>query len=205
MERRRSAPHDTGLVSAPAFAWGGGARDARANDDPDCRRLTSRKAWANDIGIEVHQQRAATGLRAPRSRSERPVRSQARVRRLRRRLHCQPQGRHLAPDPQGRALHSREPRASRRGRRGPDRRRRRWHPDPDPARVPRRGVRLTSRSSCPSPATTPSAISSCRRTSGCARTASACGCASSARRAWSSWAGARCRSTTAACPRWSRP
>ena len=24
MERRRSAPHGTGLVSAPAFAWGAG-------------------------------------------------------------------------------------------------------------------------------------------------------------------------------------
>ena len=59
-------------------------------------------------------------------------------------------------------------------------------------------------SSCRSPATTPSATCSCRRTSGCARTASAYGCASSARRAWSSSAGARCRSTTAACPRWSR-
>ena len=57
-------------------------------------------------------------------------------------------------------------------------------------------------SSCRSPATTPSATSSCRRTSGCARTASACGRASSARRAWSSSAGARCRSTTPACRRW---
>ena len=67
-----------------------------------------------------------------------------------------------------------------------------------------RGMRAARASSCRSPATMPSAISSCRRTSGCARTASACGCASSARRAWSSWAGARCRSTTPACPRWSR-
>ena len=134
--------------------------------------------------------------RSPRPRSERPVRSQARVRRLRRRLHRRPQGRHLAPDRQGRALHPREPRASRRGGRRPDRGRRRRHPDPDPARVPRRGVRRARRSSCRSPATMPSASSSCRRTSGCARTASACGCASSARRAWSSWAGARCRSTT---------
>ena len=34
-------------------------------------------------------------------------------------------------------MHSREPRASRRGRRRPARRRRRRHPDPDPARLPR--------------------------------------------------------------------
>ena len=42
---------------------------------------------------------------------------------------------------QGRALHPGEPRAPRRGRRRPHRRRRRRHPDPDPARVPERGVR----------------------------------------------------------------
>ena len=42
---------------------------------------------------------------------------------------------------QGCALHPREPRASRRRGCRPARRRRRRHPDPDPARVPGRGVR----------------------------------------------------------------
>ena len=111
-------------------------------------------------------------------------------------------GAQVAPDRQGRALHSREPRASRCRRRRPDRRRRRRHPHPDPARRSWPRSAPSSTSSCRSPATMPSATSSCRRTSGCARTASACGRASSARRAWSSWAGARCRSTTPACPRW---
>ena len=105
-------------------------------------------------------------------------------------------GRRIAPDHRGRARHPREPRAPRCRRRRPARRRRRGHPDPDPARVPREEMPRRSRSSCRSPATMPSAISSCRRTSGCARTASACGRASSARRASSSSAGARCRSTT---------
>src|SRR5215510_3717929 len=49
------------------------------------------------------------------------------------------------------------------------------------------------------------AISSCRRTNGCVRTANACGCASSVRRAWNSWAGAPCRSTIRVSPAWCAP
>ena len=55
-----------------------------------------------------------------------------------------------------------------------------------------------------SPATTPSATCSCRRTSACARTANACGRAASRKKASSCSAGARCRSTTRACRRWCR-
>ena len=47
----------------------------------------------------------------------------------------------VAQDRQGRAGDPGEPRASRRGRRRPDRGRRRRHPHPDPARLPPGGVR----------------------------------------------------------------
>ena len=71
----------------------------------------------------------------------RPVRPAPRIRRVRRRLHRRPQGPQIAPHRQGRALHPREPRASRRRGCRSHRRRRRGHPDPDSARVPGRGVR----------------------------------------------------------------
>ena len=58
-------------------------------------------------------------------------------------------------------------RPSRRGRRRSASRRRRRHPDPDPARFFARGMRAGSASRCRSPAITPSASSSCRRTTPC--------------------------------------
>ena len=60
---------------------------------------------------------------------------------MRRRFHRRPERRQVAHDHQGCALHPREPGASRRRGCRPAGGGRRRHPDPDPARVPVRGMR----------------------------------------------------------------
>ena len=109
------------------------------------QRVSARKARDHDDRRWTRPAVRCTGSRARRSpafpEGRRPVRSTPRVRCVRRRLYRRSEGPQVASHRQGRALHPREPRASRRGGRRPDRRRRRGHPDPDPARVPRRGMR----------------------------------------------------------------
>ena len=61
MERRRSAPQRYRAHLRPAFAWGEGGAGASRESKPRLQALTSRKAWANDIGSEVYQ-RAARGM-----------------------------------------------------------------------------------------------------------------------------------------------
>ena len=70
-----------------------------------------------------------------------PLRSGARQRQLRRRLHRQYQGREVAPDRRGRSEDPVQSRASRRHRRRPAHGRRRRHSGADPAQVLRQGNR----------------------------------------------------------------
>ena len=104
---------------------------------------------------------AAIAQKRP-SRRVRSLRSDARARCLRRRLHRRPQEQQVAEDRPERSRDPREPRASRRrGRRSADGRRRRHH-GADPAQVLRRARWARRACACPSRASTPSASSSCR-------------------------------------------
>ena len=105
-------------------------------------------------------------------------------------------GAQVAPDRRRRALDPRQPRAPRRRGRRPARRRRRRHPHPDPARLPQGRMQEARLHAARARPLRRRPHLHAAATSACARTASACGRASSARRAWSCSAGARCRSTT---------
>ena len=156
-------------------------------------RLTAaeRAADAGDGSARRRQTRRPDRPRPSAGTAPRPLRSAQRARFLRRRLHRRPEGRPLARHHREGPADPREPDAPRRGRRRPAGRRRRRHAGPDPARILRGGMRRARLRAARAPATTASAISSCRATRRCARTTRRSSSASSPRRARRSSAGAR--------------
>ena len=122
-----------GSDGAPAEA----GHDGRAQETQDGRaQATQEEEWRRQRRSAVaHDRRPGRAARAW------PLRSGARQRQLRRRLHRQYQGREVAPDRRGRSEDPVQSRASRRHRRRPAHGRRRRHSGADPAQVLRQGNR----------------------------------------------------------------
>ena len=115
-----------------------------------------------DSGAAYPKGRYPMTLHCP-PRQAGPLRSRLRARCLRRRLRRNIKGRKSHSIVRQALTVLMQPRPPRRLRLRDEHRRRRRHPDPDPARVPEAACERRAASTCPTPASTASAWSSCPR------------------------------------------